>query len=282
MANNSMDIKYPRCKPEIWGGLECTVNRVNNIYRDQLEATGHYSRPGDIEAIAALGISKLRYPVLWENNLPGIEGIIDWQRTEERLNSIRSNGMEPIAGLLHHGSGPEFTHLLDENFPELLADYALGVARQFPWINYYTPVNEPLTTARFSGLYGFWYPHHKNELSFTKMLLNQLKATILAMQAIRSINPQAQLVQTEDLAKTHSTPLLEYQASFENTRRWLTYDLLCGKLTRTHFFWKYFTEMGIPEIDLQFFLDNRCPIAQATEEITIFCKPVIVGWPSQS
>jgi dTDP-4-dehydrorhamnose reductase len=259
MAHNSMDIKYQHCRPEIWGGLECTVNRVNNAYRDQLEATGHYSRPGDIEAVAGLGIRKLRYPVLWENHLPGIDGAIDWQRTDERLNSIRSSGMEPVVGLLHHGSGPVFTNLLDEDFPELLAAYALKVAKQFPWVNYYTPVNEPLTTARFSGLYGFWYPHHKNELSFTRMLLNQLKGSVLAMQAIRSINPQAQLVQTEDLAKTHSTLQLRYQATFENKRRWLTNDLLCGKVNRSHFFWKYFKKMGIQESELQFFLDNKIP-----------------------
>lgn len=258
MANISMDIKYQHCRPEIWGGLECTVNRVNNTYRDQLETTGHYSRPGDIEAIAALGIRKLRYPVLWENHLPGNNGIINWKETEERLHAIRQNGMEPVAGLLHHGSGPSFTHLLDEKFPELLADYALKVAKQFPWLNYYTPVNEPLTTARFSGLYGFWYPHHKNEASFIKMLLNQLKGTLLAMQAIRRINSQAQLIQTEDLAKTHSTPQLRYQASFENKRRWLTNDLLCGKVNRKHFFWKYFRTIGITEKELQFFLDNRC------------------------
>jgi dTDP-4-dehydrorhamnose reductase len=259
MANKSMDIKYQHCRPEIWGGLECTVNRVNNTYRDQLEATGHYSRPGDIEAIAALGIRKLRYPILWENHLPGDNGIINWQKTKDRLDAIRLNGMDPVAGLLHHGSGPSFTHLLDEDFPQLLAAYALEVAKQFPWINNYTPVNEPLTTARFSGLYGFWYPHHKNELSFIKMILTQLKGTVLAMQAIRTINPHAQLVQTEDLAKTHSTPRLRYQASFENKRRWLTYDLLCGKVNSRHFYWKYFLEMGIAEKELQFFLENKCP-----------------------
>src|SRR5690242_12931398 len=202
MANTSMDIKYQHCRPEIWGGLECTVNRVNNTFRDQLEATGHYSRSGDIEAISALGIRKLRYPVLWENHLPGNDGVIHWEKTEERLNAIRLNGMEPIAGLLHHGSGPVFTNLLEKNFPDLLAAYALKVAKQFPWINYYTPVNEPLTTARFSGLYGFWYPHKSDDQSFLKMLINELKGVVLSMQEIRKINPQAKLVQTEDLGKT--------------------------------------------------------------------------------
>jgi dTDP-4-dehydrorhamnose reductase len=254
----STGTKYPYCNPEIWGGLECTINRVNNIYRDQLHATGHYSRPGDIEVFAELGIRKLRYPVLWEKHQP-VNGEVDWGWTEQQLNTIRSNNIIPVAGLLHHGSGPVHTSLLDEKFPEELAAYAYKVAEKFPWLDHYTPVNEPLTTARFSGLYGFWYPHHKNELSFVKMLLNQLKATVLSMRAIRLINPAAKLVQTEDLTKTHSTDQLSYQASFENKRRWLTYDVLCGKVNRQHYFWNYFVSLGIEETDLQFFLDNICP-----------------------
>ena len=41
----------------------------------------------------------------------------------------------------------------------LLAQHAENVARRYPWLEMFTPVNEPLTTARFSGLYGHWYPH---------------------------------------------------------------------------------------------------------------------------
>ena len=55
-----------------------------------------------------------------------------------------------IGGLVHHGSGPRYTNLLDPKFPQLLADYAAKVAKRYPWIEYWTPVNEPLTTARFS------------------------------------------------------------------------------------------------------------------------------------
>jgi dTDP-4-dehydrorhamnose reductase len=138
--------------------------------------------------------------------------------------------IEPVAGLLHHGSGPAYTNLADPLFAEKLASYAGQVARKFPWIKYYTPVNEPLTTARFSGMYGLWYPHKTDTKSFLVMLLNQLKAVSLSMAEIRKVNPSAKLVQTEDLAKIHSTALLAYQRDFENLRRWLSFDLLCGKL----------------------------------------------------
>jgi len=164
-----------------------------------------------------------------------------------------------VVGLLHHGSGPSYTNLLDENFPSLLAQYAAKVARQFPWVEMYTPVNEPLTTARFSGLYGLWYPHKQNDVSFINMLLNELMATVLAMKEIRKVNPHAKLVQTEDLGKTYSTPLLSYQATFENHRRWLTYDILCGRFNQTHPLWNHVFRLGIAIDKLQFFLDNPCP-----------------------
>ena len=255
----STGTKLRYTNPEIWGGLECTINRVKDQYRDQLELTGHYCRNDDIDRIAQLGIRKLRYPILWERHEKQQGQKIDWHWTAKQLNRIRKNKIIPIAGLVHHGSGPAFTDLTDKEFPAKLARYAAKVAMQFPWINYYTPVNEPLTTSRFSGLYGHWYPHQANELCFTQILLNQVKATVLAMNAIREINPKAQLVQTEDLGKTHSTPMLSYQADFENERRWITNDLLCGKVDRNHFFWNYFKHLGIAEKDLEFFEQNPCP-----------------------
>jgi dTDP-4-dehydrorhamnose reductase len=246
-------------QPELWGGIECTINRVADRFRDQLVDTGHYTREGDIEKIAGLGIRKLRYPILWEFHQPERRSIIDWSWTENKLNEIREKGIEPIAGLLHHGSGPAFTDLAVPLFPYVFAEYAAKVASKFPWLQYYTPVNEPLTTARFSGLYGFWYPHGKSDLSFLTILLNEVKAIVLAMQEIRKINPDAKLVQTEDLAKIHSSPELEYQAHFENHRRWLTWDLLCGKVDKDHSLWNYFIDAGINEKELNWFLENTCP-----------------------
>lgn len=254
-----MDRPIPYYNPEIWGGIECTINRVKNNFFDQLQYSGHYYREDDIEHLAGLGIKKLRYPVLWEKHQPEKGGSIDWTWITRQLKKIREKNLDVIAGLVHHGSGPAYTHLADENFPYLLAEYAKQVAEQFPWIEYFTPVNEPLTTARFSGLYGIWFPHQNNSRACTQMLLNELKGTVLAMQEIRNINPKAKLIQTEDLGKTYSTKKLKYQADFENERRWLTYDLLCGKFDKGHYLWKHFKNMSVPEKDIYFFQENACP-----------------------
>ena len=65
------------------------------------------------------------------------------------------------------------------SFRNKLARYAGAVAERYPWIEAYTPVNEPNTTARFSAMYGVWYPHHMSRASYLRALLNELKGTVL-------------------------------------------------------------------------------------------------------
>jgi dTDP-4-dehydrorhamnose reductase len=239
---------------ELWGGLECTVVRIGGEFRDQSIETGHRGRIDDLDAVAALGIRTLRYPVLWETISPKSPDEADWGWHDARLGRLRELGVRPIAGLVHHGSGPRYTNLLDPAFPELLAAHAARVAERYPWIEFYTPVNEPLTTARFSALYGHWYPHERSYGAFLRALLNECRATVLAMRAIRRVRPDAKLVQTDDLGKTFSTPTMAYQAEHDNDRRWLTFDLLCGRVDRTHPLWGFFVHWaGVDERELEFF-----------------------------
>lgn len=254
--NKSKHTTLQHSRLEIWGGIECTINRVGNEFRDQLKYSGHYSRPADIRELSQLNISSLRYPVLWEKHQVSETSDIDWSWAERQLNEIRANGITPIVGLLHHGSGPGFTNLLDPEFPSRFAKYAGMVAEKFPWVDNYIPINEPLTTARFSALYGHWYPHERSDSAFARALVNQLKGSILAMENIRKVNPAAQFIQTEDLTKIHSEPALAYQAEFENHRRWLTFDLLFGKITPPTPIWKYLISAGIGRDELEFFIDN--------------------------
>jgi dTDP-4-dehydrorhamnose reductase len=269
----------------VWGGVECTVNRVGNIYFDQLERGGHAARFTDLERCASLGISALRYPVIWERTAPRSLVDIDWHWSDARLLELRALGITPIVGLVHHGSGPAYTSLVDPAFPEKLAEYAGAVAARYPWIENYTPINEPLTTARFSGLYGVWYPHGREPRTFIDALLNQCRAVALAMNAIRAVNSRAKLIQTEDLGKTYSTPLLAYQAEFNNHLRWLTWDLLCGKLDRAHPLWDWLVHCaGAGEAELLWFQENRCPpqILGANHYVTSqrFLDEQLINYPA--
>lgn len=245
----------------IWGGVECTLNRVGDGWHDQIERSGHASREKDLELFAQLGIRTLRYPLLWERVAPLSLDQLDWAWSDARLARMRALAIQPIAGLIHHGSGPAYTSLIDPDFPQLLARYAEAVATRYPWITDYTPVNEPLTTARFSGLYGLWYPHHRSDKTFVRALLNQTWGTVLAMKAIRRVNPDARLIQTEDCGRSFGTAVTNRQVEFENHRRWLTWDLLTGRVDECHPLRGFLLEHGATARELDRFQSHPTPPA---------------------
>lgn len=245
---------------EVWGGIECTINRVGDRQHSQLASSGHLDRiEDDIDAFADLGLTALRYPVLWEH-VESAPGRLDFRWADRAMARLRAREIRPIIGLLHHGSGPLRTSLMDPLMPQLFAEYAASVALRYPDVTDWTPVNEPLTTARFSGLYGRWYPHHRDDASFVRMLLLQTRATVLAIRAIRRVIPDARLIQTEDLGRAGGTAPAERQVAFENARRWLSLDLLCGRVTPHHPLYGYLTTRGGANADdLEWFTRNATP-----------------------
>ena len=248
-----------RAQLEVWGCLECTINRVGDQFIDQLERVRAYALDGLIDLVASTGVRRVRWPVLWERVAPTGLARADWSWSDRTLRELRERGIDPIVGLVHHGSGPRDTNLLDPAFPSRFAEYARACAERYPDVRAFTPVNEPLTTARFSALYGHWYPHRRDDRSFIAALVIQTRATILAMHAIRSVTPDAQLVQTEDAAHTASTFQLDGQASFERHRRWLSLDLLSGRVDAAHPLWAYLATHGFTRSDAEWFRAHALP-----------------------
>jgi len=242
---------------ELWGGHECTVNRIGDVWRDQTRLSGHQDRIDDLDLFADLGLNTLRYPVLWERTEVS-PGVFDWSWPDARMERLRDRGVKPILGLLHHGSGPGWTDLLDPDFPEKFAAFARAVARRYPWVDDWTPINEPLTTARFSCLYGLWYPHLRSERDFWRALGRQLAGVRSAMREIRAVNPAARLVQTEDFGRTWGTgPCLD-QAVYENRRRLAAWDGLTGRMTPDHPLMPDLRRLGV-EGPFASLADEPCP-----------------------
>ena len=239
---------------EIWASPEPTIVRLDAAsYRDQCVETGHYEREGDVERLAALGISATRYPVLWESVEASHAGEWDFAWAERRLGALDRHAIEPIVTLLHHGSGPRRTGLVDEAFAESFADYAEAAARRFPWVERWTPINEPLTTARFATLYGVWYPNLRDHRAFARAMLNQARAILLGFERIRRIVPAAQLVLTEDLQGfvCGDDGAADYVAH-KRERAFLSLDLLCGNVRPGHALYDYLTRRcGVSALELE-------------------------------
>ena len=221
---------------ELWASPEPTVARIDaTTVRDQLAETGHDVRADDAERIAHLGVSASRTPVLWERIAPHEPRAYDFREPARRLEALRAHGVEPIVTLLHHGSGPAYTDLLDPAFPELFADFAAAAARTFPWVRRWTPINEPLTTARFATLYGVWYPNMRDDRAFGRALVNEVRALQAAMRSIRGVIPDAEFVLTEDLQRFVAGDAgADGYVAFLRERAFLSIELVAGRVGRTH------------------------------------------------
>jgi dTDP-4-dehydrorhamnose reductase len=220
---------------------------VGDRYLDQAVLSGHSRRDDDLDRFIGLGICALRYPLLWERFAGADEPDRLWAWHDARIARLVAAGVRPILGLIHHGSGPPTTGLLADDFASGLAAHAALAAARYPQVRDWTPVNEPLTTARFSALYGHWYPHRRDERDFWLALLNQVDATRLSMVEIRARIPGARLIQTEDLGHTAATPERAGQAAFDNERRWASWDLLAGRMLPDHPMWNRLVDLGFED-----------------------------------
>ena len=130
VQNSSRSRVSARDRLELWGGLECTINRVGDSWFDQTPRTGHDTRISDLALFAELGTKSLRYPALWERMSPETPDVADFSWTDERLAEIRRLRMNPILTLCHHGSGPKYTTLLEDSFAPGLARHEARAARR--------------------------------------------------------------------------------------------------------------------------------------------------------
>jgi dTDP-4-dehydrorhamnose reductase len=221
---------------EIWASPEPTVARIDaHAVRDQAAETGWLARPDDVDRIADLGVGACRFPVLWEHVAPADPARRDFGPARAGIARLRAGGVEAIVTLLHHGSGPRYTDLLDPHFPRLFADFAAAAARELPAVRRWTPINEPLTTARFATLYGVWYPNRCDDAAFGRALLHETLATLYAMERIRAVDAAAQLVVTEDLQRfTAGDAGVREYARFLRERAFVSIELLAGRVVPGH------------------------------------------------
>ena len=111
-------------------------------------------------------------------------------------------------GYSHCRSMPFWRAGLDRNFqnsdwPRLFVDYAQAFARRFPWVRFYTPVNEIYIAATFSAQFGWWNERLKSDRAFVNALKHLCQANVMAMHAILKERPDAIFIQSESTQYFH-------------------------------------------------------------------------------
>lgn len=212
-------------------GIECSYPTTDHgrWRRDELAGTDHYSRwAEDFCCARDIGVTHLRYgpPLHLIFTAPGQ---YSWEIIDEAMADLEAHGPEPIVDLCHFGLPNWLGDFQNREVPQALAEYAGAFAARYPWVRFYTPVNEMYVCARMSALDGRWNEQRTDEPSFVTAVFNMAEASVAMTDAILVRRPDAVFVNSESsefYQPCCPDPEIQSRASFENERRFLPLDLI--------------------------------------------------------
>jgi beta-glucosidase len=203
-----------------------------SIRVDEMDRTFHYAYwKEDLELVHQLGLRYLRWGPPYYRTHVG-PGRYDWEFTDAVMGHMRTLGIEPIVDLCHFGVPDWVGSFQNPDWPALFADYAAAFASRYPWVRFYTPVNEILVCARLSTLAGFWNERIATDWAFVTAVKHLCRANLLAIDAILRRQPEAIFIQSESTEHFHAgatTRACVERTTFENMRRFLPLDLLLSR-----------------------------------------------------
>jgi beta-glucosidase/6-phospho-beta-glucosidase/beta-galactosidase len=220
---------------------------------DEMELCGHYAHwREDFDAVQELGLSFLRYgPQLFSTFLG--EGRYDWAFADKTFGELERRRIVPIADLCHFGVPDWIGDFQNPDFPRLFETYARAFATRYPWVQFFTPINEMYICAKFSALTGWWNEQLTGDASFVTALKHIVKANVLAMRAILELRPDAVFVQSESSEHYHAAlPGALGAAAFHNLHRYLSLDLNYGRQVDAHMY-TYLHDNGMTAEEYDFF-----------------------------
>ncbi len=239
-------------------GIECSYPTVEGNYRvDQLRDTGHYELwKTDLRLVRDLGLRYLRYGPPLYRIFQG-PGDYDWSFLDPVMGEMKKLGIVPIIDLVHFGLPDWLGNFQNPDWPSHFADYAHAFAERYPWVRYYTPVNEIYVTAQFSGAFGWWNERLMSDTAFVTNIKHCVKGSILAMRAILDLRPDAIFIFSESTEYVHpGSPDLVQQAHFMNERRFLSLDLLFGNDVSATMF-QYLLAAGVTAEEYRWYMTQR-------------------------
>jgi len=224
---------------------------------DEMEKCGHYKNwELDFQLVKDLGISFLRYgPPYYKTHLG--PGQYDWEFTDLTFKRLKELGITPIVDLCHFGVPDWIGNFQNEDFPHYFAEYAKAFAQRFPYLQFYTPVNEIFIAATFSAQYGWWNERLTGDKAFVNAIKNLCKANVLAMRAILDVQDEVTFIQSESSEYFHpGKPESQKIANTFNEKRFLALDLTYGYPVNIRMY-EYLLDNGMTRDEYHWFEENQ-------------------------
>ncbi|HEY0117272.1 MAG TPA: family 1 glycosylhydrolase [Cellulomonas sp.] len=229
---------------------------------DEYELTEHYERFADDFALAAgVGAEFLRWGVPWYRVQPEVARW-DWSWTDRALEAMHACGVRPVVDLVHYGTP---LWLADEfaspDYPDRVADYAARFAERYADVAVdYTPLNEPVVHALFSGEYGYWPPYLTGVRGFTTIAAGLARGIVATQRAVAGVlGDRATFVHVDAaMAFVGDDAAPEHRAQADRMRMQvhLVEDLVTGAVDADHPAVPQLRDAGVGDEDLAWFADS--------------------------
>ncbi|MCY7321441.1 MAG: family 1 glycosylhydrolase, partial [Phormidesmis sp. CAN_BIN36] len=195
--------------------------------RDELEECHHYQHwQKDLHLVKDLGLNVLRYGLPY-HRIHLDAGRYDWSFADEVMQEMQRLEITPILDLMHFGVPDWLGNFQNPELPIHFADYCAAVADRYPWVRYYTPVNEIYVTAKASAKDGVWNEQLKSDWAFVTAMKHIVAASILGTQSLAQHRPDLVVVQSESAEYIHEACSVQSQeVKLLNKLRFLSLDLL--------------------------------------------------------
>ena len=228
---------------------------------DEYELTEHYEQwHGDLRLAADVGAEFVRWGIPWHLVNPG-RGVWDWGWVDAVMARFAELGVRPIVDLLHYGTPlwieREFAH---PDFPTYFEEFAARAAERYADIaTDYTPVNEPMLHARFSGEIGYWPPKLTGESGYNTIAVALAEGFVRSQRAIADIlGDRATFVHVDATARFAGDvdgghrELVELQRA----QSFLVEDLITGRVAHDHPLARSLARTGISDERLTWFREH--------------------------
>ncbi|MCU1421334.1 MAG: hypothetical protein JWN36_985 [Microbacteriaceae bacterium] len=257
-----------RDRPFFWAvGIEDTnigwPLRGSGQPLDEYASTEHYEQwREDFDLIKESGATTVRWGLPWYRVNPA-PGAWDWAWADRVIEyAVDVLGLTLILDLVHYGT-PDWVagSFTDPGYPAAVAAYAGAAAARYRGrIDHFTPLNEPLVTASFTGLRAIWPPYESGDAGWARVIVNLSAGIRESIRAIRAEQPDAVIVHVE---ATHvwstEDPSLVARRDQLCLQNFLPTDLVLGRVGADHPLHDWLVGLGIPAAFLAG-LTTDCPV----------------------
>jgi beta-glucosidase len=216
---------------------------------DEYASTDHYAQwREDFDRVVEVGATTVRYGLPWYRLNPA-PGQWDWAWADEVIRyAVVELGLDLIIDLVHYGTPPWLAgSFTDPGYPAAVAEYAGAVAARYDGlVDKFTPLNEPLVTASFTGARAIWPPYDSGDAGWARVVVGVSAGIQSAIRAIKSAQPSAIIAHVEatHVWETEDAQLVAHRDALR-LRNFLPTDLILGRVTPDHVLYPWLIEVGI-------------------------------------